>query len=205
MSADVAIADILQAEGFTGPAADRARAVLEEAGLTRSGKRRIAVSKLEHAREVLHAALARLCGSPACDYAAQGREIVQVPASDCKACEGSRNMRAGRRAAGALCEQGVSRLLVLGGSPATQGTLRRVLGEGIEVRCIDGDAGTRRPARVAADLEWAQVLVVWGSTHLPHKVSRQYTESVPAGLRVVMVARRGVEAVCLELARRPGQ
>jgi hypothetical protein len=201
VAADIAIAELLENEGFTGPAAIRARAVLEEAGLTHARKMRIAHSKLEQVRNLLRARLARLCGNPACADAAQGREIVQVPASDCEACEGSRNRSAGRMAARALREQGVSRLLVLGGSPATQETLRSVLGKGFDVRCIDGTNGTRTHARVAADLGWAQVMVVWGSTYLPHKVSKQFTEHVPPGLRVVQVGRRGVEAVCEALAR----
>ena len=201
MAADLAIAELLENEGFTGPAAIRARAVLEEAGLTRQGKVRIAHSKLEQVRNLLHARLARLCGNPACADAARGREVLQVHASHCEACEGSPNRRAGRRAARALREQGVSRLLVLGGSPATQETLRQVLGEGFDLRCIDGNNGARTQARVWADLAWAQVLVVWGSTYLPHKISTPYMENRPAGLRVVQVGRRGVEAVCEALAR----
>jgi hypothetical protein len=201
VAADIAIADLLENEGFTGPAAIRARAVLEEAGLTRPGKVRIAVSKVDRAGEILSDRLARWCGNRACADAAQGREIVHVPASDCEACEGSRNRSAGRMAARALRAQGVSRVLVLGGSPATQETLRRVLGEGFEVRCIDGTNGTRPQKRVWADLDWAEIMVIWGSTYLPHKVSRQYTEHVPLGLRVVQVGRRGVEAVCQELGR----
>jgi hypothetical protein len=201
VAADIAIAELLENEGFAGPAAIRARAVLEEAGLTRPGKVRIALSKVEPAREVLSERLARLCGKPACADAAQEREVVKVLASDCEACAGSRNKSAGRTAAQALRGQGVSRLLVLGGSPATQETLRSVLGEGFEVRCIDGTNGTRPQKRVWADLDWAQVLVIWGSTYLPHKVSMKYTGYRPLGLRVVQVGRRGVEAVCQELAR----
>ena len=60
--ADTAIADFLKAEGFVSPAsAAAARTALEEAGLTRPGKTRMADEKLDRARNALTQAVIRHC------------------------------------------------------------------------------------------------------------------------------------------------
>jgi len=45
---------------------------------------------------------------------------------------------------------------------------------GLELRWIDGKQGSRASATVEADLDWADVLVMWATTPLPHKVSVPY-------------------------------
>ena len=76
--ADTALADFLQAEGFVSPAsAAAARTVLEDAGLTRPGKTRMADEKLDRARDALTLAVIRHCSDPACVAAASedGRQL----------------------------------------------------------------------------------------------------------------------------------
>src|SRR5438105_4604333 len=92
---EIVIASFLEEEGFVGSAGGFARAVMEESGLTRAGKIRMAPVKLARARELLRNRLARLCVE--CSYAPEGagREIVRVPADACEVCAGSRNQRAG--------------------------------------------------------------------------------------------------------------
>ena len=205
MADDLPIHELLVGLGFVGTAEERARAVLEEAGLTRPGKTRIAASKEARVLDLLGSRLARLCGHTGCAAGARGREAVRVPKTACEMCGGSSTRRASGLAGEALRREGVRRVLVLGGSPATQRALTDALeNEGLTVRCVDGTAGARPAATVAADLAWAQVLVVWASTPLAHKVSQPYTSQAPRDLRVITVPRRGVEAVCLALARVEG-
>ena len=67
------------------------------------------------------------------------------------------------------------RLLVVGGTPTTQAALTESLGSPLlEIRCIDGTQGTRSAYTVEADLDWADVLVTWATTPLPHKISLPY-------------------------------
>jgi hypothetical protein len=92
---------------------------------------------------------------------------------------------------------GLERILLVGGSGKAHAEIRELTaGSPIEWRIIDGrnDRPTRRTA--APDQAWAQLLVVWASTELPHRVSQVYTEDRPEGLPLVTVARRGVEALC---------
>lgn len=101
------------------------------------------------------------------------------------------------------CEAaGLRRILLVGGSRAAHVELREALADStIELRVVDGlnDSPTRRSA--APDMEWAQLMVIWASTQLPHKVSQAYTEGRPRGLPMITVARRGVEALAQEVAR----
>jgi len=201
-STEVVIDSFLEEEGFIGSAGEFARSVMEESGLTRAGKTRVASVKLARARELLRHRLARLCVE--CVYAPEGdgREIVRVPADACEVCAGSRNQRAGVLAGRAMCDAGVRRLLVLGGTPKTHSSLRNVLKpSGVEVRCIDGRDGVRPVATVDADLTWGDVLVIWASTPLPHKVSQLYTARAAGRLRAITIPHRGVEALCKGLVR----
>lgn len=66
--------------------------------------------------------------------------------------------------------------------------------------------GARRTAREAGgDLLWVELVVVWGSTELAHKVSNLYTGS--GDRRVVTCGRRGVAALgeTLVFAAKRGQ
>ena len=199
---DVDIQRFLEAEGFVGDSVHRARAVLEASGLTRPTKRRLASTKVERAREVLRSQLIRVCHRKACRDVDNPREPVFVPSASCELCGGSANRRAGDLARQAMLAAGYRRLLVVGGTPATHAGLVESLGsEVLEIRCIDGTQGTRPLFTVEADLNWADVLVIWATTPLPHKVSRPYTSRAPGRLPWITVARRGVEAVCDELVR----
>jgi hypothetical protein len=63
--------------------------------------------------------------------------------------------------------------------------------------------GTRSHAQkdAIANMNRAQLLIIWGSTPLKHAVSDLYTTETPAHLRAITVARRGIEAVCREIVR----
>ena len=201
--ADTAIADFLRAEGFVSPAsAPAARAVLEEAGLTRPGKTRMADEKLDRARDALTLAVVRHCGDPACVAAAaeDGRQSVESDKPHCAICSGSNNTRALRRMASACSTAGVRRLLVVGGRPPMWSEMDRTLaGSGLAMRYVDGTSKLPSGADALRDCAWAELLVVWAPTPLPHKVSNLYRADVCAVPRRVAVHRRGIEALAMEV------
>jgi hypothetical protein len=201
-STDVDIQCFLEVEGFGGEALPRARAVLEVAGLTRRAKRRLVRTKLDQARAVLSSQLIRVCHRKTCRDVEDPRERVFVATANCELCGGSPNRRAGQLAREALLAVGFAHVLVLGGTPATHAALIEALAaDALHVRCIDGKQGSRSAPTVEADLHWADVMVVWATTPLPHKVSRPYTTRANSHVPWITVARRGVEAVCDELVR----
>lgn len=199
MSADHDIDQWLRVQGFASPEARKAaRSVLETAGLTRPGKKRMSTEKLDRARDALRAALFLHCAAAECAQAARasGRTpVLGDPKSACERCGGSANQAAETALLEACRRHGVRRIVVVGGSPAVREELEAGLGRSLELRLIDGTE--RRTAdRAHSDLEWADLVLVWGASELHHKVSWLYTQAPPPHRKkVVLVARRGVAAL----------
>lgn len=189
---DVAIDDLLGQLGLTGPLAARGRVVLETARLTRPGKQRLAESKVAAAHAAIDAELTRLCASCAPRLPADGRERVAVAAAACSYCGGSAHARALRELADAAAEAGVTRLVVVGGSPSVREELERAAH--VELRLVDGTR-RRTAAEAGRDVDWADVVVVAGSSELAHKVSNLYTRDDRARGKLVVADRRGIEAI----------
>lgn len=191
--------DRLLAElGFDTPdARATALAVLAAAGLTRPGKQNISAAKRPAVEEALSTLLVRCCGDERCQAWAAAdpdhRDPVLVTPAACALCGGSNNRRAARLLLSACERRRVRRLLIVGGSPSTAVELRELL-PGLEVRVVEG---TSRPdeSRALADRGWSDVVVIWATTILDHKLSTLYTKNGPS----LTVARRGVEALCDEL------
>ena len=82
------------------------------------------------------------------------------------------------------CEKaGLERILVIGGSGAAHVELREaLLGTTLDLRVIDGLNASPTKRTAAPDLAWAQLMVVWASTQLPHRVSQAFTEGRPREL-----------------------
>jgi hypothetical protein len=199
---DTAISELLRSEGFVTPRSQAtARAVLEGAALTRPGKERMADEKLDRARDVLSRELARHCTDPAClqAVAEDGRQPVEADRANCTICSGSNNTRALRRMAASCATAGVQRLLIVGGRPRLWGEMERMLGAGLDLRFVDGTSNLPSGADAARDCAWADLLVVWAPTPLPHKVSGLYRADVCAVARRVVVHRRGIEALAMEV------
>jgi len=211
VSTDVEIDGWLEGQGYgAGPARLAARTALEEAQLTRHGKRRMSAQKLERAGAELLARFSLHCSSPACTEAAHASGRAPLPASMkglCPHCGGSDNTRASRELLAACAAAGIRRVLVVGGSPSVREELHAVLGTALELRTVDGTE-RRTQERARGDLEWAHLVVLWGATELDHKVSGHYAHP-PAGQRekLVHVARRGIAALAaaaIEHIRRNG-
>ncbi len=165
---------------------------MEAEGITNPRKTRLSFTKVERARAVIDARLARLCHVCEGRVGLDGRERVRVRAHACAACGGSRSGRA-LDDLSVVCEAaGLRRLVVVGGSPDTRRELSALNGR-LELRLVDG---TERRTRSQADrdLAWADLVVVCGGTELAHKVSTLYTRAKTA-TPVTSASRRGVEAI----------
>ncbi len=204
---ELEITGFLIDEGFaTVWSQHKARAVLEQAGLTRPGKQAMALDKLSRAREVLDTYLLRFCGDGECGALAElvraGRVVIEASPGQCAICGGSNNRRAALLLARACRQRGIERLLIVGGTPALHAELASLLaGTGLTLRCIDGKAGSQSKGDALPNLNWAQVLVIWASTPLPHKISVSYTDERPRDLPFVTVSKRGIESLCREVLR----
>jgi hypothetical protein len=199
---DTAITELLRNEGFVAPASQAtARGVLEGAGLTRPGKERMADEKLDRARDALGRKLVRHCSDPACigSLAVDGRQPVETDKAHCSICSGSNNTRALRRMAASCVTAGVRRLLIVGGRPPLWVEMERELRPALELRFVDGTSKLPSGADAARDCAWADLLVVWAPTPLPHKVSGLYRQDVCVVQRRVVVHRRGIEALAMEV------
>ncbi|HEX8437969.1 hypothetical protein [Archangium sp.] len=199
MSADKDIDGWLAERGITSSdSRTRARNALEEAGLTSARKVRISEPKLPRAEQVLAERFFRVCTATECQQVARasGREPLPVELrSHCEHCGGSNNRRAEVAFLEACERHGVNRVVVVGGSPAVREELEDKLGGRIELRMVDGTE-RRTAGKAQSDLEWGDLVLVWGATELHHKVSSHYTQpGTPHRHKVVHVARRGVAAL----------
>jgi|CXWL01.1.fsa_nt_gi hypothetical protein len=204
---EVVIGEFLRDEGFDTPvAAGRARRVLEQSAVTRPGKHAFVETKLESARSALAVTLIRVCGEACLAVDRSGpssaREPVVVTQPSCEVCGGSNNRRAAIEARRALARKGIRRIVVVGGSPGTREQLNRVFeGAEVEMKLIDGTSKSLTAKEAIAHEQWAQLVIIWGSTELRHAVSALYTKEPPPHLRLITVGRRSVEALCAEITR----
>lgn len=202
----VDIATWLAELGFVTEASRAAaRKLLENAGFTNPRKRSMARFKLDAAQALLDRLVVRVCGPCAAFGAPRLANSVESDPTHCSVCRGSNNRRAVMGMAVACRAKGIERLLVIGGSNGTIHELETLLRDtSIELRCVDGVDYAPNKKRALPDLNWAQFIVVWASTPLPHKVSVSYTDECPADVRMITVARRGVEALCGEVTKSLG-
>lgn len=208
----VGIDAFLAGEGFVSPgAAATARSNLEAAGITRPGKSGFSSLKLDRARATIDARLARVCTRAECRAQLEvgGREVVEVVRFACEVCGGSNNQGAVRDMAAACRAAGMTRVLVVGGTPRLHGALAAFSSaDRPELRFVSGTEKEPNQRAALIDCEWADLVVVWAPTPLPHKVSRLYAADVCRADHVD-VHRRGIEALARTVAdhlrRLPGR
>jgi len=202
-TSDIAIADLLRDEGFRAPESQAAaRGVLEEAGLTRPGKQRISAEKLNRARDAIGLAIARSCGSADCEAVLvdDGRSVVRVEKPACEVCSGSNNRRGVRRMIEACRAAGVHRVLVVGGRPPLWTELEREAPT-LAFKFVDGTSNLPNQNDAFQHCAWADLLVIWAPSPLPHKVSGLYRPEMCAVEHRVTVHRRGIEALALTVVQ----
>jgi hypothetical protein len=197
LSSDLDIDGLLVELGFSSDEGRvLARLALEEEGLTHPRKHRIAEAKRPAIEELLRTRFRLVCARPGCRARDDGRITVDARSEDCSSCGGETNKTELTRAVDALVEHGLVRVVIVGGSPSVHDEITRLVGARLQVRLVPGT--DRRSARDAkADLAWAHLVVVWGSTELDHKVSMLYTGA--RDRRVVVCPRRGVAALAQTL------
>ena len=197
---DVPIADVLYRHGLDGDDAERGFAALCDAGLTRSGKKNIAESKIEAAQKVLRAAFFRACHKPACREKAAveeraGRAVVGTAPEHCDGCGGEDNRSAVEAMLAGMRRAGRTKLLVAGGAPNSRDELKSLCGQGCELRFLTKD--DRPGAKVVNNpVAWADVVVIWASTQLDHKMTQKIR-----GPHVVTCGRRGIAALAQSVLR----
>ncbi len=171
--------------------------MLEAGGLTRAGKARISQEKLERVTALLGERLFLHCTQSECVAFARASGKAPVacdPRNACQRCFGSDNARAVKEVVEACRKRGFSKLVIVGGSPTVRQELERLVPPGaLELRLVDGTKA--RPIDQAkADLQWGDVVLLWGATELHHKVSNQYQDSATGAWKrkLVHVPKRGI-------------
>jgi len=190
---------LLTRAGLHNPSADFAALVSTLAARGRLGDllQRLRVVPTADLAHYLDDRVAWLCGGCA---PAQGthRTIVTVRDVECDVCGGSSVQAAATRFAEACRKARVGRVLVVGGSPAYHDLLHKLEPAlGVRLRIIRGDAHSRDKARAQQDVAGADVVFIWASTILDHRVSELYT-----GPKVRILPVRGLARMLTEAARR---
>ena len=201
--ADISITEMLTGFGVSDAGSQQsALQALVAAGVvsSRPNRTRISADKRARVGEVLAENFLQPCHNGDCRQRVAGagdpRSLLLVDQPFCEVCHGSANRSALERMAKALKTAGVSRVLVVGGTEAQAREIRDNSPGSVEWRFVTTQ--TSRDARYfRGDRDWADVIVVWASTPLPHKVSRHF-ESKGDGRRV-SVTRRGVAALADEV------
>lgn len=152
--------------------------------------------KLERARAALRERFFLHCTQAECVAFAKssGKEPLSCePRNACQRCGGSDNSRAVKDVLEAFARKGLSKLVIVGGSPTVRQELERLVPAPLELRLVDGTKA--RPLDQAkADLQWGDVVLLWGATELHHKVSNQYQDSATGAWKrkLVHVPKRGI-------------
>ena len=194
----IAIAALLAELGFTATPSQRAaRRQIEAAALTNRTKVNIQRGRREAVEELVRTRIARSCGAAPCDrvLATSGREVIAVEPPFCEVCRGSEGERALLQMADAMVASGRTRLLVLGGAPASRTQIRESLrGRPIEVEFIEGDrpTGDKRARELSAG---ADIIVIWGGTILDHKVSQPFADLGEFSGKRITIAQRGAASL----------
>ena len=192
---DADLDELLGTLGYRGePARRAARETLVAAGLTSGKKRRIDAAKAAFVRAALERALIPVCTSVTCAAEAERRSPtarpVETEANSCAICGGSENTRAAVRLAASARGHRRPRLVVVGGSPEARTQLVELTRGVAELRLVDG-LGRATEDHARTDIAWADVVLVWGSTQLDHKVSNHYAKAANA----ITAPKRGVAAL----------
>jgi hypothetical protein len=119
-----------------------------------------------------------------------GRAVVQVPRERCDLCGGSDIARSVRAFEDACMNHGKRRITIVGGSPRYHSQLRSLrVNKRLELRLVPGDSHGRS---AQADLEWSDILIIWGGTILDHSTSLAYSQLPKAREKLLVVPHRGI-------------
>ena len=145
---------------------------------------------------MIGAAVVRSCHKQACREQAQrdGRAVVEAAVSFSDVCGGEDNRTAVVAMVEAMRRTGRAKLLVVGGALNSVRELRELCAKRCEVRFLTlEDAPRRRTSD--EQVRWADVVVIWASTPIPHKMTQAIR-----GHHVITCTRRGVAALAQTVA-----
>lgn len=194
---DISILRMFKDMGIGASASQKAaQATLVEARIisSRPNRTNIAAAKIDRALEVLEEVFSWHCGSSACRAKSKeaGRRTLLVERTRCMICGGSNDRHALQEMASSAAASNMSKILVVGGTSTKHREIREKSPSGVEWRFVDGkkpkDARYFRP-----DRKWAEIIVIWGSTELDHKVSGHFDGKGDS--RVITVSRRSIGAL----------
>lgn len=188
------------------PTGETLRSALEAAGLygaaARSGLRALAVDDarcdalLDTARiDTLDPleALAQVCRDGVCRKVAAADRLVpvEVIAAHCVVCRGSANRRWWHWMARCCARKTMTRVLIIGGSDDTHAAIGRLQPDTpmISVELVDGTSHQTRQ-RARTKVRGADLVVLWSSTQLDHKVSDLYRHAADNQRQVRRVSVR---------------
>ncbi len=194
----------LQSMGISGTDEQAiARGILEKNGFTRPGRVNMATAKEDAARDSLESQLAFHCSSNSCfatlnDLVAGegGRRMLLVERDACEVCQGSADRKALSELAQAMGKRGLSRVVVLGGTNRKASRIRELTPAAIEWRFVDG-LKRISSKEAASDLDWGDVVVIWATTPLLHRVSNLFAR----GPRTITAPTTGIAALAKEVAK----
>ena len=194
---ELSIIQMLKDFGITSPGSQAsARSALVEAGTISGRPNRVNISaeKAGPARSALEAAFLWHCGNGDCRRAASSSSAptLLVDRQSCHICGGSGDRSALRRLGKAAAKAGVTRILIVGGTETKWREIRSGSPAGLEWRFVDG-VKSRDDRHFRGDRRWAEVIVLWSSTPLDHRVSSHFTGKNDG--RVVTVSRRGIASL----------
>ena len=208
---DIAIDNMLAGFGIAHGEFQKARVALFEEGVIRRRPDRanIDANKTDLARTVLAESFLWHCNNGECRQAAREEFddagsseadcfLLLVEQSVCEMCGGSPGARSLERMGAALDAAGQSRILVVGGTERKERELRQKSPAGVDWRFVDGKVA-REDRYYQPHRDWADIIVIWQSTPLDHRVSAHFDGKGDA--RVITVRRRGVAALAGEVVR----
>ena len=202
---DIPIDNMLADFGIAHSEHQSARSMLFEWGVIQRSPHRVNIArhKVDDAREVLEAAFLWHCNNGECRQAARddtggGEDLPRllVAQERCRICGGDPSASVLGQAGQALTGAGIDRILVVGGTEAKEREIRQKSPPELAWRFVDGKR-VRDDRYYQPHRDWAQVIVIWQSTPLDHKVSDHFDGKGDA--RVITVRRRGVTAIAQEL------
>lgn len=182
----VALGDALARRGLLGPAAREA--VFALLADERAGEALLTGLRFED--EALLAPLMAVCADPVCRDVAEldGRLAVDGP---CAVCQGSASRRWWQRMARACVQACRTRLLIVGGSDPSHARVSLLAAEtpGLAVSIVHGTSNQSRQ-RAREKVQSADLVIVWSSTILDHRVSDVYRAAVERAPDVMRISVR---------------
>ena len=196
MSEVVKIAAVLTRLGFRHEMSQAAaRKEMESAvpPLTRAGKQNIHSTKVPCVRELL-AGRRRRCAW-CVDEPGVPDDAIRVAPTDCDVCRGSGQACRIARSARAAKAAGLRRIVLVGGSPASDREVETMLTRAdLQVRIVS--AGSPVNARRAREAEyWADIVLLRCPTEIQHSTTNLFQGS----RKVTRVVTRGLDGVATAL------